>query len=888
MTTQELAYTEVEKLVKGFRSLSAPQRKGMNEMQTRLGYILPLFKALGWDTSNINEVSPEEKVSRGWVDFSFRIGNVPRYFLETKRANEDLNDPRWVKQAIDYAWTKSVTWALLSDFEGLRVFNAEWKESNPFSAQFIEFGLDDYLKDFERLWWLSKPETNARRLDLEAEKVGKKVKRLPVSQHLFDDLKKWRENLFKNYKAFNPIIPAAEIDTAVLRLLNRLIFIRTAEDRQVEDNRLRSLVRELRDKKQINHLDRELAELFRQFDAIYDSELFARHFSEELQIPPSDLEEVIEGLYEKNYVRYNFNALDADVLGTAYEQYLGHVVAEGETETHVEEKRTKRKSQGIYYTPTFVTKYIVQQTVGRYLNEHGYNPSQPLRVLDMACGSGSFLIEAFDIIDDFVAKQRGHAQKGEVDFYDRLRQLEVLQNCIFGVDKDKQAVEVARLNLLLRGLHSREKLPMLGNIAHGNSLHSETFEMNFSQIMKEGGFDVIVGNPPYGAKFTDEEKSFLKEHYEYKSGKPDSYIYFMELAVKLLRENGILGLIIPNAWLTNYYGHQLRRYLLNSCEILVAVNLEPVEVFADAIVDTTILIARKQGNELKRRNNQISICESTAEGEIEFKHYTSQSEWLDDSKFIFNLLSGSATTTLSTKIESVSTDLSKICIYSQGIIPYKTKQDSENNPYIADKPISPEWKPLLDSGDCVNRYVLTWHHKHIRYGTWLTRRRDSKFFERPKILFQRIRKKLPTQLIATYDDTGYYNRHSLSNIILQDGVNYDLKYLLGLFNSKLINYWFVNRFGLLMEVGGFKVGQIPIRHIDFGNPAEKSAHDEIVKLVEKMLALQKERQSVRREDDLDRVRNLEKQIAQVDAEIDQRVYALYGLTEEEIKIVEGV
>ena len=285
--------------------------------------------------------------------------------------------------------------------------------------------MDTYLTNFNQLWWLSRTETLARRLDLEAEKVGKKVKRLPVSQHLFDDLKKWRENLFKNYKAFNPIIPAAEIDTAVLRLLNRMIFIRTAEDRQVEDNRLRSLVRVLRDKKQINHLDRELAEVFRQFDATNNSELFAKHFSEELQIPPSDLEQVIEGLYEKNYVRYNFNALDADVLGTAYEQYLGHVVADPSTsasarlrqsasaqggdQIHVEEKRTKRKSQGIYYTPTFVTKYIVQQTVGRYLDEHGYNPSHPPRVLDMACGSGSFLIEAFDVIDRYVMNLRGQA-----------------------------------------------------------------------------------------------------------------------------------------------------------------------------------------------------------------------------------------------------------------------------------------------------------------------------------------------------------------------------------------------------------------------------------------------------------------------------------------------
>src|SRR6266498_950030 len=625
MTTQELAYTEIEKLVKNFKGMPATQRKGMNEMQTRLGYILPLFKALGWDTSNINEVSPEEKVSRGWVDFSFLIGNVPRYFLETKRANEDLNDARWVKQAIDYAWTKSVTWALLSDFEGLRVFNAEWKESNPFSAQFFELSLDTYMTD-ERLWWLSKEQTLSRRLDTEAEKVGKKVKRLPVSQNLFDDLKKWRENLFKNYKAFNLGYSTAQIDEAVLRLLNRLIFIRTAEDREVEDNRLRSLVRVLRDKKQINHLDRELAALFRQFDETYNSELFARHFSEELQIPPTDLEQVIEGLYEKNYVRYNFNALDADVLGTAYEQYLGHVVADPSTapmqgsaqggdNIHVEEKRTKRKSQGIYYTPTFVTKYIVQQTVGKYLDEHGYNPSHPPRVLDMACGSGSFLIEAFDVIDDFVAKQRGQAQKGEVDFYDRMRQMEVLQNCIFGVDKDKQAVEVARLNLLLRGLHSREKLPMLDNIAHGDSLHPETFEINFSQIMKDGGFDVIVGNPPYVRIQTLDKTQveFFNQNFESATGNYDIYVLFVERALQLLTPGGVMGFILPNKFMQVDYGEGLRKLLSENQYVAKIVDFKSFQVFEGATTYTCLLFLRKKQNSTFSLIAPVSLEEKTVQ-----------------------------------------------------------------------------------------------------------------------------------------------------------------------------------------------------------------------------------------------------------------------------------
>ena len=125
------AYAEVERLINKFKRLSTAARKAYNEDNTRKDFIMPLFRALEWDTQNSVEVSAEERVSRGWVDFSFRIGGVPRFYLETKRISEDLTKPEWVRQAMDYAWTKGVTWALLSDFEGLRVFNAEWKEDNP-------------------------------------------------------------------------------------------------------------------------------------------------------------------------------------------------------------------------------------------------------------------------------------------------------------------------------------------------------------------------------------------------------------------------------------------------------------------------------------------------------------------------------------------------------------------------------------------------------------------------------------------------------------------------------------------------------------------------------------------------------------------------------------
>jgi type I restriction-modification system DNA methylase subunit len=942
MTTPELAYAEIEKLVKGFKALPAAQRKSMNEMQTRLGYILPLFKALGWDTSNINEVSPEEKVSRGWVDFSFRLGHVPRFFLETKRVNEDLNDPRWVKQAIDYAWTKSVTWALLSDFEGLRVFNAEWKESNPFSAQFFELNLDTYLTDFERLWWLSKAETTSRRLDVEAEKVGKKVKRLPVSQALFDDLKQWRENLFKNYKAFNPIFSTAQIDDAVLRLLNRLIFIRTAEDREVENNRLRTLVRVLRDKKQITHLDRELAALFRELDGVYNSEIFARHFSEELQIPPSDLEELIEGLYEKNFTRYNFNALDADVLGTAYEQYLGHVVAEGDASTmlsaHVEEKRTKRKSQGIYYTPTFVTKYIVQQTVGRYLDENGYHPAHPPRVLDMACGSGSFLIEAFDVIDRYVMNLRTSTPApllaGDGSLFDRARQMEVLQNCIFGVDKDKQAVEVARLNLLLRGLHSREKLPMLENIANGDSLHHETFEVNFSQVMKEGGFDIIIGNPPYvrqetlGAAF----KEFAQQNFETYAGTADLYIYFIEQAHKLLKPNGYFGMIVSNKWMRSNYGKALRDFLKRESQLVEIVDFGELPVFGDVLAYPVIIISRRvqtkkqdfvyapiktlafdslaeeirvSSVKLDERalesdtwalttNNAQDILEKLRENTVTFGEFVNH-------KIFYGIKTGFndafvihqdirdrliATDPKSSEIIKpflLGRDVHEYQIDYKGKYLIFTKRGVSIDDYSAIneflKPLKERLMPKPRDWKGEN-----WPGRKAGSYQWYEIQDSVDYFiefEKPKIIAPAIVNKAT----FAYDNQGFYSNDKTTIIPSND------LYLLGVLNSAVTDY-VIRQIASTKQGGYFEqkpmyISQLPICRINFDNPAEKTAHDAIVQQVEHMLALQKERQSVRPEDDFDRARQIDRQIALVDAKIDRLVYVLYGLTEEEIKIVEG-
>jgi type I restriction-modification system DNA methylase subunit len=964
MNTQETAYAEIEKLVRKFKGLSVRERKGMNEHATRQGFILPMFRALGWDIDNVNEVSPEEKVSRGFVDFSFRLGGVPRYFLETKKLDEDLNKLQWVQQAIDYAWTKSVTWALLSDFEGLIVFNAEAKADNPYQSRFLDFTFEDYLPRFEQLWWLSREQTALGRLDKEADKFGRINKRLPVSQELFADLKKWRQALFNDIRAYT-VLSDGDVDNAVLHLLNRLLFIRTAEDRLVEPNRLQSLVRELRDKKQTRHLAAELSKLFRELDGVYNSELFAPHFSEGLDITPATLEDVINGLYARNFVRYNFAALEADVLGTVYEQYLGAVVAEQSEQEPakvgkeakqallmpqgmtVQERRKKRKSQGIYYTPSFVTKYIVQQTVGKYLEENGYNPSKPPRILDMACGSGSFLIEAFDVVDDYVRKMRHQGgQNSEFsensEFLDHARQLEVLTHCIFGVDKDKQALEVARLNLLLRALHSREKLPLLQNFHLGDSLRPETWEMGFPEVMKDGGFDIIIGNPPYVRIQTLDkgEVEFFNQNFQSATGNYDIYVLFVEQALRLLKPGGIMGFILPNKFMQVDYGEGLRKLLSENKYVEKVVDFKSFQVFENATTYTCLLFLKKQQNpsfklivpassedktleifnvpttEIPTDNltvNAWTLSDTRTNGLLEKIRIPNSVSLLDlpsdmsrgsssgaDDIFILTKVSNGRYKTKDDVSVEIEAGLLRVPLYATDYGRYDFRPKA-NERIIFPYEVSGDGYKLLEEKDFKKKYPKAFDYLSKRKSE-LEKRKDYKSwyaFSAPRNLHLHDVAQIVVPLLADRGLYAFLPSNKVDFCLMASGgfsisvLDREIspKFVLGLLNSTTL-FWYLKQISNIFRGGWITctkqyVGQLPIRRIDFANPTEKAAHDEIVSLVEKMLSLQKEKQSYTSKLYDDEIQAVERQIVHVDEEINQRVYRLYGLTEEEVRVVEG-
>jgi type I restriction-modification system DNA methylase subunit len=634
MVTFAEAKREVAKLVAKYENLPTRTLNRYDEENTKKDFILPLFRHLGWEVDDLTEVAAEEKASSGRVDYAFKLGGVSRFYVEVKPLREDLgNRTDWAKQAITYAENKGVTWAILTNFKQLMVFNAEWDEPNLDRARFLNLTCHDYEPDFAKLWWLSKGSIEKGILNEEARKVGALKPKLPVEKSLYNQLLKWRTDLFNQIFHYQKDkgVSLRQTDELIQQFINRLVFIRNVEDRGIEENKLRAALHQWRSGGRQGDLIDRVRGIFRNFASVYDSDLFPPLDAwDSVFVESVTLERIIDGLYERptRLAGYDFAAIDADVLGAVYEQYLGYVAQVAQEQAkreaaqarflgfeepvfELEAKRLKRKQQGIYYTPKFVVDYIVRETVGRFLKERNHNEIVNMKILDPACGSGSFLIRAYEELLNYHAYQKGKSP-AELDQWERLP---ILTGNIFGVDLDRQAVEIARLNLLLRSLSRQETLPSLAdNIRQGNSLISGTedelrgyfgdnwqdkkpfnWQTEFKDIMaNNGGFDVVISNPPYvGFHGFTEEKPYLKSVFQSAQGRFDLYLPFIEKGIQILKHGGLLGFICPTNFMKRQHGQGLRKFLQQNCKILKIVDFEHYPVFEKALNYTGIFIFEK-------------------------------------------------------------------------------------------------------------------------------------------------------------------------------------------------------------------------------------------------------------------------------------------------------
>lgn len=581
-----------------------------------------------------------------------------------------------------------------------------------------------------------------------------------------------------------------------------------------------------------------------------------------------DRERLIRALHRLN--RFDFAGVDSDIVGAIYGTYLG---------------RKQRKEKGQYYTPPPIVEYIldgVGYTGGRAI----IGPNK--RLIDPACGSGSLLVTAAKRL---VAAYRdvGHGQ------LDPIAVLERAQDALYGFDLNPFACYLTEVNLLIQTLDLVKMALDAGRQPHLRRFHvynvdalARPREMQFYQVAYDtalaaehdeadrikrrepgsryaNGFAFVVANPPYGATLTESYKATL--HVDWPDvfrGEPDTYTFFLRLGVSLLGPAGKLGFITPNTYLMGANTTALRRALLDAGRIEEIVDL-PSGIWTDANVDCVLLFLAVDTDAERRVANEVRVHLMAPDdklGKLTARAWREtltqpQSRWYRDPEHRIAIRHDPLLTHIemacrvypTARGEGVILTVGDVAATAHGIKPYEGTRDGPSNPYIQPRrevpPDEPEWKMLLDATAYVGRYEMRWGdaQPYIKYGPWLARPRENKFFAQPKLLVQAMRnRQLKRRLVATFDGEAFYNRNNLNNIIAKDdtrasltdvdpmgGVRYDLKYVLALFNSRLLNYWFARRFDNV-NINPAYFRQVPI------HPADEGTQRRFVDVVDDLLA----------------------------------------------------
>ncbi len=936
MTEKEKAYIEIENLVNRFAQQEAFYKQPTyNETETRRDFIDPFFTALGWDVNNNKGLLPTEREvhheinidtqkGKKTADYSFHINGKIQFYVEAKKPAVVLRiDPKPAIQLRNYGWNTKLNISILTDFEEFSIYDCTKKVKSTDKAsknriKFIHY--KDYLKEFDFLYdtfsYTSVIEGSLNQFvknninDREKESVDKEF---------LKSLETWRTYLATNIAQNNKQLDEEAINYCVQQTIDRIVFLKICEDRDVEQSGT------LKNSTKKGNYYSNLFEHFKIADQKYNSGIF--DFQKDTITPDITIDnkiiKTIIGDFDE--IGYDFSKIPIEILGYAYEQFLGKVIKLKESgHAIIETKPEVRKAGGVFYTPQYIVEYIVKNTVGKLTEGKTPNEISNIKILDPSCGSGSFLLGAYQFLLDYHQNYYIRTQKGKITKDSPINQdgtlktsekKRILVNNIFGVDIDTQAVEVTKLSLLIKAMegettatieaslklfHQRILPNLDSNILCGNTLVGSDFydaildldpkeerKINVFNWKKRfnktiSGFDIIIGNPPYrtlqlGKKQTS-EKDYLLDYY--KAHFPHSFEYkinlfalFLEKSTSVIAENGIFSMIIPNAFYNSQSYTKLREYLLKNGNFSLLCDLR-YKVFDQAeIGGNAIFFFRKN---LTDKNVEFQSIESFEDFKNPKIQNFSKEKITKENGFNLNI--DNEYINIINKINQVETvELGSITKIYQGII------TGDNKKYIARKPQNENWKKIVRGRD-INKYSILYDNNYVLYEPEkLWSNTDIKMFDVSEKIISR---QTSDKLIAAIDTERYFSLDSTHVIHLRTD-KISLKYLLALYNSKLINFIYQSRVKeigrVFAQVKVVNLKPLPIKLIDIEDKNEFTIFKEIENLVGRIIDTHKEMSKViiQHQKEL-----LSEKIEHFSSEIDKRVYKLYNLTDKEIEIIE--
>jgi hypothetical protein len=897
-----------------------------------------------------SQVQEKEKGKKS-VDYAFHIINnnskKPVFFVEAKKPSVEVKSKEEYKQIKGYAKKARLPISILTDFEQFHIVDcrAKMTEANVLGGDNKEFYYTDFRdkKKFEFLYNLfSRDAVYTGSIEKYVATLkpvkGYQTSKDPleiIGDEFLNYIEELRTKIAKALKKNDNDLDGEQLTEATQKIIDRLVFTRFLEDKGIEDT---SWIKKWSENK--NAFETFIKDCD-SLDRIYNGAVYHRYtLIDKPKYIKNDnwfIEVCNEMIDPYSDFQFNFNYIPIEILGSVYERFLGSVIRTTAKDAKPEQKPEVRKAGGVYYTPKYIVDYIVENTVGKLIEGKKPKEISKLKFADIACGSGSFLIGVYDCLLKYhnnyynqnpkQAEADNCLKQANNSFRLSIRQKrDVLINNVFGVDIDAQAVEVAQLSLYLKMLEeeTQETLRLKGNtlftnervlpdlknnIVCGNSLigtdikkNDELFDfedykhlnpmdydVKFPLIMKNGGFDAIVGNPPYvdikGLNAVDVDYYFDK--YKTTENRINLYAVFIEKALTLLKKNALFSYIIPNSILYQSSYLKLRKQILDKYNLHKIIRV-PDNVFIGVKAETAIFIL---GNE--SRNEEVGLILYERNEKINYIDdfrlaIISKKDWQNHPLSTWDVYSNPAINSLLNKLETNTVPLINKVNFCLGLTPYDaykghTKKQIEERVFHSQTPKDKTFKKILE-GSNVQRYSVDNNVKeYISYGAWLGAPREKKFFTNPRILIRQIVSGNPLRIFAGYTQEELYNAQSIFNIINKEGEDFDLLLLTAILNSTLINFYHKYKFLDLSKNLFQKILIQNCKQFPIPKKVDSKKETQIVSLVNQMLQLKPKISVAKTEKEKD---FFEHQCESIDNQIDKLVYQLYDLTKEEIEIIE--